>query len=176
MNIIYFYYCCYNFYMLYNVNGVCVCFFFFFFSSLLSTSCLLPIFFLSSLRRSPSNENHDAGKKYVLLQIAFLDANSVLNVIVPCQVWSLIYATPTKMAETAARPFCHLSYEQNEVFEKKVLHFFEDFPLVKRSSSDAEMNELLVANCNTLTNMKKNVFPDILCLSSMLLASVLKRV
>ena len=43
-----------------------------------------------------------------------------------------------------------------------MLHFFEEFPLVKRSSSDAEMNELLVANCNTLTNMKKNVFPDIL--------------
>ena len=66
-------------------------------------------------------------------------------------------------------------YEQNEVFEKKVLHFFEDFPLVKRSSSDVEMNELLVANCNTLTNMKKNVFPDIF-LSSMLLASALKKV
>lgn len=54
------------------------------------------------------------------------------------------------------------AYEQNEVFEKKVLQFFKDFPLVKRSSSDAEMNELLVANCNTLTNMKKNVFPDVM--------------
>ena len=66
-------------------------------------------------------------------------------------------------------------YEQNEVFEKKVLHFFEEFPLVKRSSSDAEMNELLVANCNTLTNMKRMYF-QIFYLSSMLLASALRRV
>ena len=85
------------------------------------------------LQHAPSPSTvHDAGKgKYLLLQIAFLDVNSVLNAIVPCQAWSLIYATPTKMAETAARPFCLLSMNKTKFLRRKCFTFLKSSPWSK---------------------------------------------
>ena len=49
----------------------------------------------------------------------------------------------------------------SHIFKSKLATFFKDYPVKKKSEEDAELNDLLVANCNTLTNMKKNIFPDI---------------
>ena len=144
-------------YVVVFVGFFCSSLFYFFLLLLLPSSSLL-------LQHAPfPSTDHHAGKvKYRTATNCVFGCE--LCPQCDCTMSSLVidFATPTKMTETAARPFCLRVYEQNEVFEKKVLHFFEEFPLVKRSSSDVEMNELLVANCNTLTNMKKNVFPDIL--------------
>lgn len=47
------------------------------------------------------------------------------------------------------------------IFKSTLATFFKDYPVKKKSEKDAELNDLLVANCNTLKNMKKNIFPDI---------------
>jgi len=68
-------------------------------------------------------------------------------------------ATTTKsliMAPPSPSP-----YRPNKQFKATVAKFFKDYPISKNSEKDAELNDLLVANCNTLTNMKKNIFPDI---------------